>query len=413
MDSNSSPRRVGMVLETAFPPDARVEREATALIEAGYEVYLLCGHQSEPGAPAKEVYEGIQVLRVDPKSTRLPGVYRNLYTRFTGKEADWGMLIADFVTKQQIDVLHVHDLKLLKTALGVAKSHPEVRVVADLHENYPALVGRLTKLRKGEAKGLKKQRWWEAIERQSLPQANKVIVVVEEARERILQNPALSPKDVSIVRNVVDTRKFLSEDLPKLTPEEQALMQDRFILCYVGHINATHRGVHTVLAALPQLIQTIPNLLFVAVGSLREKYLHESLKPIIDAHQLQDYVYFTGFRDEAAFAPYIQCADIGLCPHLKTTLTDTTFPNKVFLYSLFEKPVVVSSCIPLERYIQETDSGLVYEADSPSDLARTLETLYHSPEKRRDYGEKGRRWVMERYCWDQEKAILLETYQSL
>ena len=32
---------IGMMLETAFPPDIRVEKEARALVAAGYEVHLL------------------------------------------------------------------------------------------------------------------------------------------------------------------------------------------------------------------------------------------------------------------------------------------------------------------------------------------------------------------------------------
>ncbi len=34
--------KIGMILESEFPPDPRVENEAVSLIENGNEVYLLC-----------------------------------------------------------------------------------------------------------------------------------------------------------------------------------------------------------------------------------------------------------------------------------------------------------------------------------------------------------------------------------
>jgi glycosyltransferase involved in cell wall biosynthesis len=423
--------RVGMVLETGFPPDARVEREALALIEAGYEVFLLCQRYDDT-LPAEEVYKGIHVTRAYPTQVRthlkLPmtpvrfktrflhrGLYRSMWKRLTGMESDWRELIKDFVRQNRIDILHVHDLKLLKTSLAVATGQKAAttKVVADLHENYPALIGRLTQIRKGKVKGLEKQYWWEKVERKSLKRVNKVIVVVEEARDRILQYPTMEPEKVSIVRNVVDVEKFLAAEQNPLSPEETALMEGRFVIGYVGHINNSHRGIHTVLEALPLLIREIPNIFFVGAGSLRKDYHQNVLAKIIDKHDLSDYVHFTGFRDEIDFVPYIQRMDVSLCPHLRTTLTDTTFPNKIFLYGLFKRPVVVSSCLPLSRYARDTQSGVVYDSDNPQDLAKAIIQLYHDPALREQLGANGHHWVLNRYCWSQEKLELLNAYQTL
>ena len=42
MNPDSSIKRVGMIMDTSFPPDARVESEARVLVEAGYQVSLFC-----------------------------------------------------------------------------------------------------------------------------------------------------------------------------------------------------------------------------------------------------------------------------------------------------------------------------------------------------------------------------------
>jgi len=51
----------------------------------------------------------------------------------------WERAIENFLTSFSVDVLHVHDLPLLGTALLVGKRH-RTPVVADLHENYPAML---------------------------------------------------------------------------------------------------------------------------------------------------------------------------------------------------------------------------------------------------------------------------------
>lgn len=428
--SGKSRGRIGMILETGFPPDARVEREALALSEAGYDVYLLC-RKTSASLPDEETYRGIRIIRVDPETVqsqwRIPGtpwtiktrilyrgLFRSLLKRLTATEIDWKPLIRRFIEQFGIEMLHVHDLKLLNTALSVrTNGHSNIKVIADLHENYPALVGRVTGLRKGKFRGLAKQRWWEKIERISLPKANGVIVVVEEARDRILRYPNIPVEKVAIVRNVVDSEKFLTSDIARLPSEEEQRFEGRFVLCYVGFINSMHRGIHTVLEALPIIIERIPNLLFVGAGSVRNDYLNNTLVPILEKHHLHPYVHLTGFLDETQFVPYIQQSTICICPHLQTPLTDTTFPNKVFLYSLFKKPMVVSSCLPLARYVNDTQSGVIFTSDDPQDLAKRVLQLYDDPALRERLGENGYASVISRYCWEKEKQHLLDAYQRL
>ena len=47
--------------------------------------------------------------------------------------------------KNKIEVLHVHDLPLVGVALAVAKKYG-IKVVADLHENYPAMLRENTRV---------------------------------------------------------------------------------------------------------------------------------------------------------------------------------------------------------------------------------------------------------------------------
>lgn len=99
-------------------------------------------------------------------------------------------------------------------------------------------------------------------------------------------------------------------------------------------------------------------------------------------------------------------SDVCLVPHNKNSHTDTTIPHKLFQYMLEGKPVVVSSCKPLKRVVEETDSGLVSEAGKKKDLADKIIDLYNNENLRRELGENGKKAAQGRYNWQKETGSL-------
>ncbi|MDD5681616.1 MAG: hypothetical protein PHI59_10315, partial [Candidatus Omnitrophica bacterium] len=60
-------KRIGMILDIdkQFPPDIRVEKEARALIRAGFDVSILV-RRIQPAHPAREKLDyGLDVIRAD------------------------------------------------------------------------------------------------------------------------------------------------------------------------------------------------------------------------------------------------------------------------------------------------------------------------------------------------------------
>ncbi len=416
--------RVGMVLDQPFPPDARVEREAVALVSAGYEVHLLCAVKEtaegeESPEPREEFYRGIYIHRVDPRDVQdpLPGLpfttrlryrgwIRNLYRHLWNVDTQWQTLTERFIRGFGIQVLHIHDLRLVSSGLSAAKKW-NIPLVADLHENYPALMEML----KGKADpvyGIQQRKKWEAIENRCVQQADRVLTVVEEAKERLV-NKGVPAEKITVIPNTVDMEKF---EAVEPNPELLRRYKPQFLLTYVGHINSNHRGIHTLLEAIALLKDEIPELYFVGAGAFRESYMNQ-LQAIIQRHQLEDRVEFTGWLDETEFVPYIAASDICICPHMKTDHTDTTFPNKLFLYHLYRKPVIVSSCKPLKRYIEETEGGVWFESGDAYELANQIRSLYQDAQTRKTMGEKGQQVVRSMYNWQAQSRHLIAMYNQL
>jgi glycosyltransferase involved in cell wall biosynthesis len=410
--------RVGMILDQPFPPDARVEREAVSLSKSGYEVHLLCeGREDE--LPTEELYRGIYIHRVKPAqvSVLLPwfrwpsrllyrGIIKNYFYQFKNIDTAWHTLINRFIKQYGIQIVHVHDLRLAKTCLNITQYY-NLPLVVDLHENYPALI-ELMKAGKGARHALRKRQYWEKVEEDCLWQANKVITVTKEAKDRLIKKN-LSAAHIAVIENTVDMAKFMSV---QVDPEISRAFRPYFVLTYVGHINNTHRGLHTVLDALALLKDEIQEIRFIAAGTTQPAYL-ALLQQQVLAYQLQDVVHFTGSIAETEFVNYIEVSDICLCPHLANEHTNATFPNKVYMYHLFKKPVIVSDAVPLKRYIDSTGGGLSFASGNAEELAKTIRHLYHRSDLRREMALNGHKAVLESYNWQQTSNQLLELYGQL
>ncbi len=410
--------RVGMVLDQPFPPDARVEREAMALTAAGYEVHLLCAARPEDHM-MDEAYCGFYIHRVDPAevSIEIPvlnrssrflykGALKNYFHHFKNIDTAWHTLIHRFVKNYNIQILHIHDLRLVDTGLNVAFRYG-LPLVADLHENYPALM-QMMKGRHDPQRGLDQRERWEKIELESVHRASRVITVADEAKERLMQK-GIPAEKILVLENTVDMDKFLA------APVDQELVRrfkPNFVLTYVGHLNDTHRGIQTVIEAMALLKDEIPELQFMAAGSLRTPY-HEMLYDMITQAGLQERVHFTGWLDESQFVSYIEASDICLCPHLANDHTNATFPNKVYLYHLFKKPVITSNALPLQRYMEKTGGGLVFQSGDAKMLADLIRMLYARPDVRREMALRGHQAVVERYNWQNSAQDLVSLYHQL
>jgi glycosyltransferase involved in cell wall biosynthesis len=407
-----------MILDQPFPPDARVEREAVALVQAGYEVHILC--PLTPQHPEPEAYyRGIYVHRVNPDEVttggffnlRYQGWFRNLVQRVFAIDPRWMTLIQRFIQQYQPHGLHAHDLKVLPATLHAAR-RCRIPVIADLHENYPALMallkGKYDDGSPNPARAQQQHRLWDAIESRALEQCTEIITVIEAARQRLIEK-GVDPQRITVVPNTVDDEKFLA-----VSPDPGRLraLRPYFVLTYVGHVNGPHRGLQTVLHAMARLTDVMPDLRFVAAGESRDAYLND-LQSEAEALRLTDRILWTGQLDETEFVDYITASDICICPHLANDHTNATFPNKLYLYHLFGKPVIASDCKPIQAYIAETEGGVVFSSGDADALAQQILTLYQNAPMRKQLGEAGREAVLERYRWAHCRATLLGVYERI
>jgi glycosyltransferase involved in cell wall biosynthesis len=387
--------KILMVLESEFPPDVRVENEMLALTEAGYEVHLACStrkNRTEIESFGKAVIHRKNITTFIYKSSvgclKFP-----FYFNF------WRKFITRLFTKEQFDVIHIHDLPL--SIIGVEiKKRFNTKLVIDLHENWPALIKTAAHTQTFAGRLLSSNKQWIEYERKMLPEADKVITIIEEAQERVI-GIGIDPEKIGIVSNTINFENLSVNNIKK---ESGSL-----ILFYGGAINI-HRGLQIVLNAIKiNSNKNIDlNLWIVGEGSYRK-----SLEELASTLKIESHVRFFGHRPFSEMLELMAESDVAIIPHIRTDNNDASSPNKLYQYMYLDKPIISSDCTSLERIINETKTGFIYRNDSPGDLALLTEKLFRNRSLLNEIAGNGRKAVTEKYNWNIDKHRLINLYNQL
>jgi glycosyltransferase involved in cell wall biosynthesis len=395
--------KIGMILDSQFPPDIRVENEAKSLSKNGYDVFILSlSHSHE--FKGDDTWEGIRILRI-PLAKKLAKKGRgsintvlDVYTPY------WAGKIQKFINDHQLDVLHVHDLFMLGAAFRGRRT-TSIPIIADLHENY--------------VEGLKHYRFansfpgnmlisinkWSKTELEWCRKADHLITVIDEAVDRYV-SLGIGRKKIHVVANYVHIDDFLNvPDIKEIIDR----IGSHFSATYIGGFD-THRGLENTLLATAIIAQQIPQFKLILVGHGAN---FASLKDLTAQLNITENVSFEGYQHPDTIPSYIKGSSICLIPHLKTEHTDNTIPHKLFHYMLLGKPVIASNCAPLERIIKSENCGLIYLENNPEDLADKIIKAYNNREMLQDFGRNGRDAVHKKYNWHNAEAELLNLYDNL
>lgn len=392
---------VSIIWDADYPWDVRVEKIAKSLQENGHSVHILARNLGR--ARRIEEIDGFTVHRLPSLPLQMLS-YMLQFPYFLNPI--WICEILKITRNVKADVMIVRDLPLAPTGLAIGRLL-KIPTIFDMAENYPLMLAAAqSQGRKRLFSDILLRNPFLAlvIEDFVLPRMDHIMVVVEESKNRLTEK-GVDPEKISIVSN---TPNLSSIGCANVECKHRALVDKltkQYSIVYHGNIQPS-RGLDSVILALPRLIsQDIDAHLYVfGTGETHH------LRPTIERLQLFDNVHFMGWWRLQDIMAVVKYAKVGVIPHLKTSHTDTTVPNKLFDYMALGLPVIVSNTAPMSRIVRESDCGVVFTSEDVISLEAAL--LKFNNDSREEYGVRGKEAVKKRYNWDIDSKNLLRAVES-
>ncbi len=389
-------RKVLIIIENLHAPfDRRVWQEATTLLQAGYQVSIIC--PTGEGYPKKhEVIDGIHIYRHN-----LPTEAKGMlgYAVEYPAALFWEFVLAwrVFLTRG-FDVIHACNPPDDIFIVGAFFKLFGKKFLFDHHdinpELYEAKFGRRDFLHKVML-------WWERL---TFFVADVSIATNESYRRIAIERGRMPAEKVFVVRSGP-----MLDRLRPVPPVESLKRGRRFLVGYVGTMGQ-QEGIDYLLRSISHIVHELgrTDVQFGLVGggpSLQE------MKAYAQELGVSDYVTFTGRVPDQELLEVLNTADVCVNPDVANEMNDKSTMNKIMEYMALGKPIVQFD-LTEGRFSAQQASLYAKENDEVDFAARILE-LIDNEALRREMGEFGKQRVTNELEWKYEAPKLLAAYRCL
>ncbi len=407
--SNRDPRPVVCMVRQA-EVEAGVWREVDALVEAGFDVDVIClaGRRGERLAQRPHVrVRGVPLRRARGSAVRYLVDYGAFFVAA-------GALVTAGHLRRRYRLVQVTTMPDLLVFASLPARLTGARVLAFMKEPTPELgellLGspRLTRV-------------LVAVEQAALRYADHALTVTEELRATYVARGA-DPDRIGVVLNAPDLRHLraptawsaqgwsttgtpdstcaTTTDAADAAAEGLRRPGEFRVLCH-GTIEARY-GHETIVRAAAIARTVVPGLRVRILGS---GTFAPRVAELIDALGVDDVVDLVGYVPIAQVRDELEACDVGVVAQLASGYSHLVHTNKMFEYMGFGKPVVASRL--RATYAAFPDAVAWFEPGDAEDLARVLVGLAHDPHRAAELARAGLAASTE-HGWDVQRFAYLD-----
>ena len=374
----TSQKRVLFCRSNPIAPDPRVEKEARALIEIGFEVIIL-GWDRTAKLPQEEKTDELAIKRLAIRSEYARGL-RNFPQLLRWQYGLWRWLI---LHRNNYDMIHACDFDTVLPALWCQVFYGK-RVVYDIFDFYadhlratPDFVKKLI-------------RW---VDFKAINAAKAVILVDDARRQQIFGS---NPRRLEIIYNS-------PQDIEKTLQPEGRPKNSSLHIVYIGLLQV-ERGLLDVLEVLERHPEWSLSLAGFGGDADRIEEISAGLSNVT----------FYGRVDYEQALRLSKAADV-LFATYDPVIPNHRYssPNKLFEAMMLSKPIVVAAGTNMDRIVEEEKCGLVVPYGILENLEAAFQELAKDEVLRSKLGKAARSAYENRYGWPQMKNRLQSLYQEL
>ena len=302
--------------------------------------------------------------------------------------------------RYNFDVVCVHD-HLSSTAGLVIKNETKIPVVFHVHS---------TEWGRSGGHGSEVVSHFE----QAMAQNADRIITVSYAMQEDLIKHGWAPSKISVVWNGVDPERYNPQRCPReavqAVREKYGIPLDWNMILFVGRLTWV-KSVRSLLQAMPSVLREYPNTKLVILGKGEEQ---TDIVETSDRLGIRDkIVYRFDFVPETERIMHYAASDICVFPSVYEPFGIVSLEAMAM-----EKPVVVGArgVVGFREQVLSSgtdQNGVHVNGEDPADIAWGLKEVLRNPEKARNWGENGRKRVLEYFTWRKVADETIRIYESL
>ncbi|WP_305786859.1 glycosyltransferase family 4 protein [Symbioplanes lichenis] len=377
-----------LMLSWEYPPllvgglGRHVHALATALVAGGHEVTVVTRHA--PGSLREEYAEGVHVVRAPEDPVDYPHLvgeataFNHTFTRAALRAARTG----------RYDVVHAHDWLVAHAAVTL-REHLDVPLVATIHATEA-----------GRHQGYLPEahnRTIDDVERWLASEAARVIVCSDYMRREVQRQFAVPAARTAVVRNGVDVLRWYARPRA-IAAARSAYAGDAPLVSFAGRL-VYEKGVQHLLAAVPALRSSIPDLRVVIAGDGPYRSALEEMAP--------PGVTFTGFLTGHSLTALMGASDCYVVPSIYEP-----FGMVALEAAAAGTPVAVAATGGLAEIIEPGVTGVAFAPQDPDSLAASVASVLTDREYARTLARRGRRRVREDFTWPSIGSRTVGVYEA-
>jgi glycogen synthase len=384
-----------MMLSWEFPPrviggiSPHVYFLSKSLAKQGVKVYVVtCDF---PGAPSHEVFDDVEVYRIDSYKNPSPDFATWVYLMNLNMQKETAALTRKIGGK--IDVFHAHDWLVADAGIGLKHVFRKPLLVT-MHSTE---IGRRDGLHTTTEKMIHETEGWLTYE------AWRVICCSNYMISHVKWAFGLPNDKLVMVPNGVNTQNYNHETADLTDFRSKYALPEEKIVLFVGRL-VYEKGIHILINAVPKILEKV-NAKFIIVGS---GYMKEQLLNIVHSMGLEHKVLFEGFVDEPTLIKLQKCADVSVVPSLFEPF------GIVALEAMAAKsPVVVSDTGGLSEIVDHDVTGVKVYPNNPDSLAWGISKVLIDDNYRKRIRENAYKIIQEKYDWEKIAQQTRRLYEGV
>lgn len=231
---------------------------------------------------------------------------------------------------------------------------------------------------------------------------HRVVTVSEYVRKYLVEEKGIPADKVISIPTGIDTQRFNS-DIVKAVPREKLGVPPDAILVGTIAIFRRKKGHHTLLEAIPEVLNRFPKTIFLFAGDGPQR---KNIETRILELGISDNIRLIGLRKDVP--EVLKAIDLFVLSTLQEAL-GTSFIEAMAI----GKPVVGTRVGGVSEAVKDGVSGILVEPENPDALAKAIISLLGDRERMKEMGIAGRKIVAENYSVEGMLRKLYDFYMSL